>query len=229
MNMQDDTSTFDNPCDALRDLLPAYALGAADPDEARQIDALLPSCPEWQAELAAYAQLEGDLAALIPPVVPPPDVKARLMQAVATRPTRQRLSWGWIAAACLLIALIASNAAWAALSSRQARLELVLSAQTNTAPAAVGRVLWTRHEPQAVLLLAGLPALPSDQTYQAWMRDGERIVSLGLIQPQQDGSAALVIDGALLAGRFDTVGVTVEPAGGSDTPSSPPIVRWKSG
>ncbi|MFQ3660489.1 MAG: anti-sigma factor [Anaerolineae bacterium] len=229
MNMQDDTPTAHNPCDALRDLLPAYALGTADPDEARQIEALLAACPEWQSELAAYERLGAEMAALIPPVVPPPAVKARLMQAVADRPKRQRPAWGWIAAACLLIALIVSNAAWAALSSRQASLELVLSAQTDAAPDAVGRVLWTRDEPQAVLLLAGMPALPSDQTYQAWMRDGERIVSLGLIRPQPDGRAALVIDGALLTGRFDTVGVTVEPAGGSTTPSTPPIVRWQSG
>jgi anti-sigma-K factor RskA len=225
MNIQDDTPT--PPCDAL---LPAYALGIVDPDEARQIEALLPLCPEWHAEITAYQQLGADLAALIPPAAPPPSVKAGLMQAVAARPKARRPAWGWIAAACLLIALVVSNVVWAALASRSAPLELVLpAAQADAAPNALGRLLWMRAEPQAVLLLAGLPALPPDQTYQAWVRDGERITSLGLIQPQADGSAALVFDGALLAGRFDTVGVTIEPAGGSATPSSPPIVRWQRG
>lgn len=228
MNMQDDTPT--TPCDALRDLLPAYALGMADPDEARQIEALLPYCPEWHTEIAAYQQLGGDLAALVPPVKPPPSVKAGLMQAVAARPKMRRPAWGWMAAACLLVALVVSNLAWAALASRNAPLELVLPpVQADAAPDALGRLLWTRTEPQAVLLLAGLPALPPDQTYQAWVRDGERITSLGLIQPQADGSAALVFDGALLEGRFNTVGVTIEPAGGSAAPTSPPIVRWQSG
>lgn len=229
MNAQDPiTST--NPCDTLRDLLPAYALGAVDPDEAHQIEALLPHCSEWRAEIAAYEQLGGDLAALVPPVMPPPSVKAGLMRAVAARSKVRRPAWGWIAAACLLIALVVSNAAWAALATRPTALELVLpAAQTDLAPNARGRVLWTRAEPQAVLVLSGLPLLPVDQTYQAWVRAGERVHSLGVFQPQADGHAMLIFDGALLAQPFDTVGVTIEPAGGSAAPSSPPIVRWRSG
>ncbi len=229
MNTLDDTPP--TPCDALRDLLPAYALGVADPDEARQVEALLRRCPDWQAELNAYQQLNAELAALLPPIAPPSHVKAGLMHAVTARPRRRRWAWGWVAAACLLIALVVSNAAWASLLARQqAPLELVLrSVQADVAPDATGRVLWTRAEPQAFLVLSGLLPLAPDQTYQAWMRDGERIVSLGLVQPQADGSAALVFDGALLAGRFDTVGVTVEPAGGSASPTTPPIVRWQGG
>lgn len=230
MNTSDDIPNSASPCDALRDLLPAYALGAVDPDEARQVEALLRRCPDWRAELATYRQLDAELAALLPPIVPPPSVKASLIQAVTARPKRRHWAWGWVAAACLLIALVVSNAAWAAVARQQAPLELVLrSVQADAAPDATGRVLWARAEPQAFLVLSGLPPLAPDQTYQAWMRDGNRIISLGLVQPQADGSAALVFDGALLAGRFDTVGVTVEPAGGSALPTSPPIVRWQGG
>ena len=230
MNTPDDTPHSASPCDALRDLLPAYALGAVDPDEARQVEALLRRCPDWQVELNAYQQLNAELAALLPPVAPPPSVKAGLIQAVTARPKRRRWAWGWVAAACLLIVLVVSNAAWAAVARQQAPLELVLHpVQADAAPDATGRVLWARAEPQAFLILSGLPPLAPDQTYQAWVRDGERIVSLGLVQPQPDGSAALVFDGALLAGRFDTVGVTVEPAGGSASPTTPPIVRWQGG
>lgn len=229
MNTQDHTPTPIPSCEALRDLLPAYALGMADPDEARQIEALLPHCPQWRAEIAAYQQLGGDLAALVPPVMPPPEVKAGLMRAVTTHRQPHRPAWGWIAAACLLLLLVVSNVAWAALASRQAPLELVLPpAQADFAPEAEGRLLWTRAEPQAVLVLSGLPLLPPDQTYQAWVRAGDRVASLGVFQPQADGHAALIFDSTLLAEPFDTVGVTVEPAGGSPAPTSPPIVRWRS-
>lgn len=41
-------------CDLLRDLLPAYSIGATDPDETRFVEATLPHCPEVAAELRDY-------------------------------------------------------------------------------------------------------------------------------------------------------------------------------
>jgi putative transcriptional regulator len=63
----------------VRELLPLYALGVLDADETRQVERAVAADPALAAELAAYA----DAAALIaPPVVPPADVKARLLASV---------------------------------------------------------------------------------------------------------------------------------------------------
>jgi putative transcriptional regulator len=63
----------------VRELLPLYALGVLDADEARQVERAVAADPALAAELAAYA----DAAALIAaPVAPSPDVKTRLLASV---------------------------------------------------------------------------------------------------------------------------------------------------
>lgn len=63
----------------VRELLPLYALGVLDADEARQVERAVAADPALAAELAAYA----DAAALIAAPVPPsPDVKTRLLASV---------------------------------------------------------------------------------------------------------------------------------------------------
>jgi anti-sigma-K factor RskA len=79
----------------------------------------------------------------------------------------------------------------------------------------------------AVLNLRGLPHIPEDQTYQVWLisPDGDR-TSAGLIRPQTDLpyiSAPLYSNQDLV--NFVGVGMTVEPAGGSDSPTGPQVFR----
>ena len=53
-------------CDLLRDLMPAYSIGATDPDETRFVEATLPRCPEVAAELSAYVQASQVLYSRVP-------------------------------------------------------------------------------------------------------------------------------------------------------------------
>lgn len=53
-------------CDLLRDLLPAYSIGATDPDETRFVEATLPRCPEVAAELSTYVQASQVLYGRVP-------------------------------------------------------------------------------------------------------------------------------------------------------------------
>jgi anti-sigma-K factor RskA len=73
-----------------------------------------------------------------------------------------------------------------------------------------------------VFSAAGLPALPAGRGYQLWVmgRSGPR--SAGLLDARGDGTAGPMVVSGLAAG--DKVGITVEPAGGSGRPTSPPIV-----
>ena len=54
----------------MRDLAPAYALGALSPEEARAFEAALAKSPELQREVAEYRELNAVLAAG-QPVHPP--------------------------------------------------------------------------------------------------------------------------------------------------------------
>lgn len=63
----------------VRDLLPLYALGILEPEEAAAVERAIAEEVPLSVELAAY-QRTAD--ALVVPVVPSPDVKARLLASV---------------------------------------------------------------------------------------------------------------------------------------------------
>ena len=60
----------------VRELLPLYALGALDGDEARAVERAVAADPALARELAQYRDAAVELA---PDVAPPADVKARLL------------------------------------------------------------------------------------------------------------------------------------------------------
>lgn len=97
------------------ELLPAYALGALDGDELRELEAhLAAGCVECQAQLALWQGDLEELAASVTPIEPSdivrhrvlaaarPDVgPSRSVPAAPAAPSR-RPRWGWLAAAAAL-------------------------------------------------------------------------------------------------------------------------------
>jgi anti-sigma-K factor RskA len=87
-------------------------------------------------------------------------------------------------------------------------------------------LVWSVEATTAALLVEGMGPAPFDKTYQLWYisEDGARPAGTFSVSP--DGEAWRVLDGDMAAG--DTVGVTIEPRGGSDTPSGDPIMTIES-
>ncbi|WP_061293654.1 anti-sigma factor [Herbidospora cretacea] len=83
---------------------------------------------------------------------------------------------------------------------------------TVVASAAYGKVMFT----------SDLPALDPSKTYQMWVIGGERVRSAGTM----DGGGVRTATVGLPEGT-DHVGVTVEPAGGSQQPTTDPIMLAK--
>ncbi len=82
-------------------------------------------------------------------------------------------------------------------------------------------LVWSGELGRSALIAEGMGELPSDQTYELWyLRDGEAIPA-GTFTMEGD-RVSVVLEGVMHAG--DAVGVTIEPAGGSETPSMDPIV-----
>jgi anti-sigma-K factor RskA len=74
---------------------------------------------------------------------------------------------------------------------------------------------------RAVLVADGLDAAPEGRTYQAWFVGADGPASAGLVDTD-DGGAVRVLAGDLA--RADTVALTVEPAGGSEQPTTDPVL-----
>ena len=72
------------------------------------------------------------------------------------------------------------------------------------------------------LELTGLRPLPRSRVYQAWVQRDHRIEPSSLFAARRNGSASTAIPHQL--NGADMVMVTAEPRGGSDQPSTSPIV-----
>jgi Cupin domain len=66
----------------IRELLPLYALGILESDEALQVECAIAKDALLAAELTAYQETAGAIGSLIRPVPPPPDILSRLVASV---------------------------------------------------------------------------------------------------------------------------------------------------
>ena len=78
---------------------------------------------------------------------------------------------------------------------------------------------------RAVLVADHLPAPPSGKAYQAWLAfPGRGMVSAGLLPPTSGGTVTYLLQGD--ASRATAAGITIEPAGGSTSPTSAPLALF---
>ncbi|MCX5402023.1 anti-sigma factor [Streptomyces sp. NBC_00102] len=85
---------------------------------------------------------------------------------------------------------------------------------------ATASVITSRSQNQAAFVASGLRPLTDGRVYELWYADGERFRPAGLLSGD-GGSQAHVLQGPLKGAT--AVGITVEPAGGSRQPTTPPL------
>lgn len=235
-------------CQEMRDLIPAYALGALDEAERAQVERALPACPELRAELKDYQALADRLSFSAPPATPPPAVLGRILSATATPVTAPGpRRWQWVAlAATMGFIFLFSNLFWIVQIEQmragsqghaadllqflgmgppvRAELGATGDGETNAV------LVWVRGETEdtwvAWFVARQFPEAPPGSAYQIWLNrpDGRRI-SPGVFTVDAEGSGALVFTIAEPLEDFESVGVTAEPMGGSPGPTTDPIVR----
>jgi anti-sigma-K factor RskA len=87
-------------------------------------------------------------------------------------------------------------------------------------------VVWSGQLQRSAVILDGVDAAPKDKTYELWYigpsDTGGAITAAGLMDDVDGGVRSAVLRGTMSAG--DTIGITVEPAGGSKQPTSDPVV-----
>lgn len=146
-------------CEAILDLIPEYAFGLTEDDQARWVEANLQRCPDAAARLDEYRRIQDEMRLGVPQVEPSAALGTRLMAAVAAQaePAREaaapvetplphapllplpqtqakpRRSFriGWTIAAAAVLALVATNVYWLTRVADLTQSNNLLTALTN--------------------------------------------------------------------------------------------------
>jgi anti-sigma-K factor RskA len=227
----------------IHELTAGYALDALDSEERSAYEAHLPGCEQCQQELASFWQTTEALAVAASGPAPNPALRDRILadvraeppqNVVPFEPRRRRLVpvLGAVAAVAAVAAL--ALGLWS--SSLSSDLDETRSALARERQAAAivadpgsrtvdlesgaGRLL-VGQDGQAALVLSDLGAAPAGKTYQAWIIEDDNPISAGIF-PGEDGVDVVLLDGDVAEG--EVVAVTLEKAGGAESPSLPPLV-----
>lgn len=96
----------------------------------------------------------------------------------------------------------------------------MLTAQVSSGGSAT--VVMSHRDGALVFSAAGLPGLGSSRVYELWLMGPSGLKSAGMLPPARHGMTGPMVVSGLSPG--DKVGLTVEPAGGSPRPTTPPIL-----
>lgn len=222
----------------------AYATDALDPVEREFFERHLETCDSCRAEVRELQATTARLAVGVS-ATPPAALRDRVLAEV--RRTRQlspdgevvglddRRTRRWYrqpatAAAAALLVVAMGLGAWGVQESRQkadaerlaARIAAVAvdpQRTVHTLPVTHGGTgTVVAADGIAVFHGSDLPRLPAGQAYQLWRMSGQESQSAGVLG--RGGELTGVVTDL---GPGDTVGVTVEPSGGSSHPTSDPV------
>jgi anti-sigma-K factor RskA len=218
----------------------AYALGALEAPEARELEAHLEDCERCRSELRWLAPAVQTLPEDVARVEPPPrlresvmaEVRADARQAQVANGSRRRGSWlvrvrigslGWrpiagMAAVALAVVAVAGYEIGSGDSGGGGGQDITIS--SGEAPGVTAKMV--REGEGGTLELANVRQLPDNRVLEAWVQRAGAIEAVpALFVPDQEGRASTTIadmDGV------ETVMVTSEPVGGSEAPTSNPLV-----
>ena len=234
---------------SFEDLKDAYVLGALPDDERATVEAYLALHPERQAEIDDMVGVAGLLALAPPEQEPPADLRRKLMQVVESESVQPRAaesptsSWfGWLgglrnvalgAAAVLVVGLFSWNVLLQqdvqdlrgqveeARSANEAQQTREIALDGTWAEQGARAEVTALKDDRAILVVEDMPSMPEDRTGQVWVIRDEKPEPSGLLEPSGNMAATAITTN--LRGA-DAIAVTVEPAGGSDEPTSDPVL-----
>lgn len=235
---------------SFEDLKDAYVLGALPDDERAAVEAYLALHPERQAEVDDLVGVAGLLALAPPEHDPPADLRRRLMDVVeseaASPPAPQRRpASSWLgrfggfrnlalgAAAVLLVGLLSWNVLLqgdvedlrgqveAARSANQAQETREIALGGSWAEQGASAEVTALKDDRAILVVEDMPSMPEGRTGQVWVIHDDKPLPSGLLDPSGNMAATAIT--TPLRGA-DAIAVTIEPAGGSDKPTSDPVL-----
>lgn len=221
-----------------------YALDAVDDTEREHFEHHLADCAECAQEVDSLREVAALLTELSSVNAPPAladDVRSAIAQVrplppVVRRRVRPRQRAGLLAAAAAVVVAGAGAAVWSSVSDSPDSpthsptvAERVLAADdaerefVDLGEAGRATVVRSVSQDRAVLMTEDMVAPPRGKVYQIWFATPEDdMVPAGVMDRKPDQT--VVLDGP--AAQATGVGITIEPIGGSEAPTSDPIVLF---
>ncbi|MEV5982108.1 anti-sigma factor [Streptomyces sp. NPDC052114] len=236
----------------LHTLTGAYAVDALEDDERAAFEGHLSACASCTQEVRELTATAGRLA-LATTVPAPPRLKVQVMQEIAgvrqerphsvatavPRGTRGNRAMRWALAACIAAAAaLGGTTLWQHQQADEARqqartaqheadqiTDVLAAPDAKVTSAAVkggarGSVVVSHDSDKAVFISSGMAKPSKGKVYQLWFADGDHMRPAGLMNPSRTSQSVLM---AGAVGKASGIGVTVEPAGGSQQPTTPPV------
>jgi anti-sigma-K factor RskA len=135
---------------------------------------------------------------------------------------------GVAAAVVLAVVTVSTQDRLSTVQAQNQALAAVLAApdaQIATATSSTGgsaTVVLSYAQQKMIFTSSGFPRLPNSKVYELWLLSTGSARSAGLLPEPTDGRTAPVLAAGLTSA--DKVGVTVEPAGGTSSPTTTPIL-----
>lgn len=219
---------------AVEPVAPPSALKASIMDRIQSMPQLPPLAGDVPAAAVA-AQAEPaptEPAAVAAPAASGP-AERRAESRWFTRPTvvlaSAAAALGLIAGGGLITNTIIESNTQNVQANRLAEINAARDTQRAVAEVAGGgtaTLVWSNELLASAVMVDGLETLPAGKVYELWYIGDDGPRPAGTFTVGSDGSTWRVLDGEMKAG--DTVGVTVEPSGGSPKPTTEPIVAIAS-
>jgi len=224
--------------DQINDLLPVYALGCLDEQEAALVSEHLASCAKCNEIFLEYRSTVDTLAYGSPDISPPDSLKRKLMNRIQSThgiPSGLQHSskpWDWkslwkvfspswaLASLALILSLSVINLMqWhnAQLLQEKVAVELLVLKMKGTtrAPKGDGTFIISQDRNQGVLVASDLPIPGKRQQYQLWMKKNGQQINGGVFSVTPTGYAVVKIQSKESLSNFRSFEITLEPAGGS--------------
>jgi anti-sigma-K factor RskA len=213
----------------------AYALGALDPHEVDAFRRHLESCAICRDELAAFGEVVDTLPLSSPMQHAPADLRRRVMRAVddelkaapaqsrAAAARRRRTRWtlsrpalGFATALAVAVAVFVGVES----NSSQSNRARIVHAQVSGGGTAELKLAGGHAE----LVVHHFAAPSAGQIYEVWLKRGNHSPSptTALFSVTAAGDGDVDVPGSLHG--VSLVMVTQEPAGGTTTPTNPPVI-----
>jgi anti-sigma-K factor RskA len=223
-----------NVHDEIQSLMAAYALGAVPDDEIPAIRAHILSCEECFAEAESYADTLAALSVAAGEAPLPAGFADRVLaqanggSSEPARAPRRRWSPGLVfAGAALTLLLVATGVALLDAVDDRDRYQEVIAAMVHdedaielTGPGGAEAIV-SQTDAGAVLVAVDLGEAPPNRDYQLWlMKDG--VPTAAETFDVEDG--IVIVESQHDLDGFDGAAVTVEPEGGSEQPTTQPVI-----
>lgn len=223
----------------IQNLIPAFALGCLDEDEAVQLAEHCAICPSCRAELAGYQDTVSQLALAAPLVEPAPQMQQRLTERVRSiagvatpRPSNrwQTMLAGlkqsvpmWGAVVVLLLVGMGLEYMWLATPALEP-MQVIELTHTQAAPDASGVMVVSSDGEYGTVIVENLPELSVDQQYQLWLIANGQRTSGAVFSVDEHGYRAVEVEAVHHLTEYGSFGITIEPAGGSPGPTGSKVL-----